>query len=100
MFLLINGKRYQLKLVRRIVNNDNEADGECDAPHVKGKQIRIRSDLTGRRLLDVLIHEFLHGAFWHLSEESVEQTASEMAAFLWRLGYRLPPDWKQRNKLG
>ena len=101
MLIKINGKRYKLVVVPRIWNADirAEADGECDAPTLRGKQIRIRDGIQDVRLLDVLIHEFLHAAFWHLSEESVEQTASELANFLWRLGYRLPKDWKAKNKL-
>ena len=37
--------------------------------------------------MEVLIHEMLHAAGWHIDESFVEQFASDAARTLWRLGY-------------
>ena len=62
--------------------------GACDAPSVPGKEIDV--PIGGARLqdLDTCIHEALHACFWDLDEEAVDATAADIAAFLWRLGWR------------
>lgn len=60
--------------------------GECDAPSVKGKQIRIYGEQSGRQLVDTVIHEFLHAAFWDLDDEVVHEVAHDLARLLDRLG--------------
>jgi len=65
-----------------------KVDGYCDAPHVKGKKIRVDSRLQGIPELDTNIHEALHAAVWCLDEPTISQTAHDLARMLWRLGYR------------
>ena len=60
-------------------------DGLCDADH---RTITVQPHLTGERELDVLIHEMLHACHWDLAEESITETASDLARVLFRLGYR------------
>lgn len=68
-------------------------DGEClIPPAARCKTIRVYNKLTGERLLEVIIHEFLHAADWSKDEEWVERVAADLARFLWRLGYRGPTD--------
>lgn len=67
---------------------DADSDGDCDKPNAYRKTIRIHPDLKPEREFDVLIHEMLHACSWDLSEEAVEETASDIARALWRLGYR------------
>ena len=62
--------------------------GRCDAPHIPEKKIKISKDIEGKEELDTLLHELLHAADWWKDEEWVEQTASEIATVLWRLGWR------------
>jgi len=64
------------------------ARGDCDPPSAPGKEIRISSSLLGEERLEVLIHEMLHAAGWHIDESFVEQFACDAARALWRLGYR------------
>lgn len=52
------------------------------------QKILVDKRLEGETRLDVLIHELLHAHHPQLSEESVTQTATEIARVLWRLGYR------------
>lgn len=82
--ITIRGRRYRLIYARL----PHDADGICDAPDTEGKRIRIRRSLRGRRELDTLIHEMLHAAMWDLDESAVHDTAHDIAAVLWRLGYR------------
>jgi hypothetical protein len=46
------------------------------------------SNLRGEERLEVLLHELVHAAGWHLGESIVEQFANDAARALWRLGYR------------
>jgi len=66
--------------------------GLCDPPGVEPRTIKIRKSLKGEERLDTIIHELLHAAQWDLSEDAVEETASDIACALWQLGYRGPED--------
>lgn len=83
MLVEINGRRYDLRFVPRLKNY-----GDCDPPTVKKKQIRVRQSLRGRLRLDTIIHELLHAALWEVREEWVDQTATDIARILDKLGYR------------
>lgn len=73
--ILILGKRWLLRFAPNLKN-----DADCDPPWKAQKEIRIRSELRGRELLDRLIHECTHAAFWHLDETYVEEFATDVAA--------------------
>ncbi len=61
--------------------------GDCDPPNQPGKEIRISSALRGEERPEVLIHELVHAAGWHIDEMFVERFARDAARALWRLGY-------------
>ena len=87
MQLTVHGRRYELVWCPNLAN-----DGECDAPHLHKKKIRIASRVRkkgGQYLLQVLAHEFLHAGDWHKTEEWVDSVSTDLARFLYRLGYRL-----------
>jgi hypothetical protein len=44
--------------------------------------------LQGEEKLEVVIHELVHAAGWHIDEEFTEIFAKDVARVLWRLGYR------------
>lgn len=50
--------------------------------------IEIAKGQTGTRLLDTLIHEFLHAAFPDFDESTVTEVATDMAKYLERNGLR------------
>ena len=50
--------------------------------------MRFNPKLKGLRKLEMFLHEPLHACLWDLDEEAVEETARDMARFLWRMGYR------------
>ena len=64
---------------------DRKLDGLCDAG---SKTITVRQSLTGERELEVMIHELLHACHWDLSEETITETAEDLARVLHRLGYK------------
>ena len=66
--------------------------GDCDAPTLRNKEIRISKKLKKEEELEVVIHELLHSADWYKDEEWVERTACEISHILWRLGWRKPPN--------
>ena len=82
--ITILGKRWLLRFTANL-----KARGDCDGPHVRNKQIRVRSDLKGEERLEVILHEIIHAAFWFLDEEYVHHVAKDIARVLYRrLGYR------------
>lgn len=75
----IRGRMYDVVEVRNM-----RADGECDPPTSKGKQIRIASRCKGLRRLVVLLHEGLHASMWDLDEEAVTEIAEDLGRMIWR----------------
>jgi len=52
-------------------------------------ELYVRTDhLSGRILLNTLIHESIHACDWDAPEKKVQQMANDISRFLWRLGYR------------
>lgn len=78
------GKRYAISFPRKL----RGAFGQCDAPADPGKAIVVRRGQSPLDELDTTIHEALHACHWDMSEDAVAQTATDVARFLWRLGYR------------
>ena len=64
-------------------------DGLTEGPWLKKKRIFLRHK-TGKekRLLETLIHEFMHAADWSKDEEWVSQFGHDLANFLYKLGWR------------
>jgi hypothetical protein len=89
MRVQLRGRRYKLAFTKL---RNKDFIGQCDAPSARGKRIVIDSGLQGQLRLDTIIHELLHGLYWELSEEAVDGAATDIAAVLWRLGYRGPSD--------
>ena len=84
MKVRIRGKSWDLSFVR----TPDDADGLCDPPDTPSKRIRISHTLKGERQLDATIHELLHASHWDLDEVAINDTATDIARILWKLGYR------------
>jgi len=58
---------------------------------VPGKRIRVSAKVKDEteELLEVVIHECLHGMIWDLSEETVQESAVDLAKILYKLGARI-----------
>jgi hypothetical protein len=83
----LGGLRYRFRFVRSSeIPFDRWAD--CSAPSDAKREIRVRQVLRGRARLETVIHEALHAQTWTRSEDDVRRSARELAALLWRLGYR------------
>lgn len=52
-------------------------------------KILIDQRLAGRSRLEIEIHEALHACLPQTSEESITETAKDVARILWTLGYRI-----------
>ena len=90
MHVTILGKRYRFEWFRR--RNKHADHGYCDDPAQKNKSIRIAQNQGDFDKLDTIIHEVLHAADWHKSEEWVGTVGTDLARILWRLGYRRSND--------
>lgn len=84
--VMIRGKAWTL-LTKRM----KDFDGLFDHPGTPGKEIWIHPSLKGEQMLETLIHEMLHAAFPDIAEESVTESAKDLAIVLWELGYSA--DW-------
>lgn len=83
MRILLRGKSWLLSFAPL-----RKVDGFCDDPATRRKRIQVSSALTEERRLEVLIHEMLHACMWDAAEETVNDSARDIAAVLWKLGYR------------
>ncbi len=59
-----------------------------DALYESDGVLTFQPHLRGQRRLDAELHEMLHACFPDLDEDAVGTAASDMARFLWRVGYR------------
>jgi hypothetical protein len=83
MRVKILNRMWRLRFAPNMANR-----GDCDPPGRRHKEIRISSALRGEERLEVVIHEMVHAACWHIDEQFVEEFARDAARVLWRLGYR------------
>ena len=77
------GKRWLIRFVEKA-----DEWGSCEEPTGVDKTMFLSPKLKRLDALDTTIHESLHACFWDIDEEVVEKAASDIARFLWRLGYR------------
>ena len=73
-----NGKKYHIMLC--------DLDGNTDTDYKLW--LIVERDLKKKIGLETTIHEALHACCWRSTEQKVENTARDIARFLWRLGYR------------
>ena len=85
MRLAIRGKVWTLVFTTTL---PKDVDGECDAPWIKKKKIKIRKELVKQPLLDALVHECSHAALWDLGEGPIASLANAVAHELWNDGLR------------
>lgn len=83
MLVKLLGRVWNLRFAPNLANR-----GDCDPPDKPKKEIRVLSTLAGEERLEVLVHEMVHAAGWHIDEAFVERFARDTARALWRLGYR------------
>ncbi len=77
--------------VRYDIDIYNPYAATCDPPHEEPcRRIALTNGIKyDRETLELLIHESLHACNWPATEAKVEDTAHDIAKFLWRIGYRL-----------
>ena len=80
-----NGQRWRAYEVNRLGAGGNSAFGDCD--HDK-QIIRAVRGQTEQEFLDTFCHEALHAEFPFLDEDAVTAGGTNIARFLWKLGYR------------
>jgi len=83
MRIRVLNRTWNLRFAPNLANR-----GDCDPPGKPGKEIRVSSALRGEERLEVVVHELVHAAGWHIDEGFAERFAGDVARVLWRLGYR------------
>lgn len=83
MRLRLGGKWWLFKTSRKLT----ASAGYCN---YNDQRIVVDAMLKDEQRLDVELHEMLHACDWNrmLDEDWVLQTGTELAAALWKLGYR------------
>jgi len=72
------------------VDLDAGVRGQIDPPVYANKQLKLSTRINkSKDILEVLIHECLHGCFWDLDEEIVDECALDIANALYKLGARI-----------
>ena len=81
MRVRIRGRYYTLRFGRPITGAVGHYDPDA-------KELVVSPRLKGEHRADCIIHELLHAALPDLDEAAVDETATDIARVLWRLGYR------------
>jgi len=55
MQVTVRGQAIDLQFTNRL---SKDCDGNCDEPKTQPRKIRVRKSLTGKRKLEVILHEF------------------------------------------
>lgn len=64
--------------------------GEIDPPSYVNKSIKLSARLRKQQeILEVFLHECLHGCFWDLDEDVIDQAALDISKGLYKLGARI-----------
>lgn len=99
MHVKADGKRYEVVFAKHLMIDGVRLDGACDAPDVRNRRILLDNRLTDEDLLETVIHEHIHASAWFLTEEKVTEMAEDLKNVLWRMGYRLPQNWREKTKI-
>ena len=86
-WIYLGGIRWRFRFVRSSeIPNDRWAD--CSHPSDPKRQLRIRQVLKGKIRLETILHEALHAQWPDDTEEKIALSGKELAALLWKCGYR------------
>ncbi len=96
--ITLRKRSYRVILASKLGPEESPIYGDCSSPNSPNRTIRYFSGLKGERRLDVLIHEMLHACFWDVSEEGIEQSASDIARALWRFGWHMSDEEGYQGK--
>jgi len=86
--VILRGISYKIHWRKPRTTKTGAAYGLCDPPFKKNKKITIDVNTPEEELLDTIIHESLHGCYWHLNEDEVTTGSKDISHLLWRCGYR------------
>lgn len=86
----INGRWWRVRLVPAS-EMPRDALGDCDHPPGRHPTIRVRRNLRGKKLIEVIAHETIHACLASLDEQAVTDTGIAIGKVLFSLGYRKMP---------
>lgn len=80
-------KSYVVK--EKNIHHRANAQGRCDNPANKKREIWIEKRLRPKRMLSVIIEEFVHSFWFYKGEFEVRKFSAILCKYLWARGYRL-----------
>lgn len=86
MKAVLRGVKYTVS--RRRAPKWEGYDGQTTDPKGPSPLLWVKPALKGKEELETILHEALHACYWDLDEEAVGETAQDVAALLWQMGYR------------
>ena len=86
MKVKLRGKYWELARTKNL-----RSRGDIDNQGSRNKKIRISTNIENEteEILEVIIHECLHGLFWDIGEEAITDSAQDLAKVLYDLGARI-----------
>jgi hypothetical protein len=106
VLIKLRGVAYKVRFLTRLLHRNKhnglgDADGDCESPRLPNRTpiIRIRKGMTPDRMLEVVLHEMLHGCLWDMDEKTIDQTAKSLRQSLYKMGFRIvkKPQHKGRH---
>jgi len=83
-YVTIRNKRYKLS---KVVGMATGVDSLTTAPHLKNKEIQIRSSIKREREFAAIIKALLVASYWDLDVTTISEVAQDIAKALTRMGY-------------
>jgi len=78
MVITVLGRRWKFEWFKRYtIKGDIVIVGDCSSPNEKNKRLRLAKGLKGSALAEELLHEMLHAAGWHVTEEYIKEFSSD-----------------------
>jgi hypothetical protein len=88
--ITVLGKPTQLvfKKLGRFRIGKHQVLGYCESPDCDPCHIYVDSRLAGKKKMEIVLHEMLHRAGWHIDEEFITRLAADAANVLDQLGFK------------
>lgn len=86
MQITVLGRTWRFQWMRRYRTKAGVVVGKCDPPDKPDRTLKLAKGLKGADLAEELLHEMIHAAQWHVTEEFVREFAADYRRAAEQLG--------------